>query len=1150
MKNLLKLSMLSLGLLASASSLAQSTCSATYVTENNWGSGAQVGLTIKNGGSAVTSWKVCWTYTGGEVINNAWDGVASPTSGSVCISNASYNGNLASGGSVKVGFLINNPTSQVPTSFTFNGATCGGTGSSSSVSSSILSSSSVSSTTSSRSSSSVSSVRSSSSVSSVRSSSSSTSSTATAARWSLDTTNSTFNFVVFKNTNTAEPYTFTQLKGTIATNGTAVLSIPLLSLSSNNTVRESRMQSMLFESSYLPDLNFTTDLDLNALDALEVGSIQVQTLTGTLILHGVTKSISFDATIVKHSSTSISVSPRRPIIIRSDYFDMSAGVEALRAIVGATNITENTPVYFKMFLNRESTNSVAAIVLPTAPATPASFTGTISQVSAESTLTWSDVSSDESGFSVRRKGSDGRWTTLSNLASNSSMYIDSLSSVASDTYNYKVISYKDSIPSVATSLVTLVYSNGSSASSTTSSVASSGGTSSSKSSTSTTSSARSSSSSSLVGNASNGASLYNSRGCAGCHGVDGEKNSDGTLVVATLNPNRALYRHSQDTQDLALRDFIAKWMPAFNPGSCTGQCAADLEAYLWTWRKPADGIPDNPVSNFSCPTSGPTYGQRTLRLLTKSEYQRSVRDLVGYTSDLISLLPDDFIAGSFANNNTLQVDKTRYTSYLSNAERIATDVASRWSAVLSCTPSSTCAQKLVTDLAPRIFRRPLTSAESSAYLSVAQGTNDGRSVSDGMQIALTAMLSSPQFLYRSEIGDSSSTSGVYKLNGYEMATYMAYTFTGSTPSASLMSAAASGGLDTASGVRQQAASLLSNNTTATKALLGDFVNRWLGTESLQIKEKTNVSNFATLAGDMKLELGKNFAQAMLNSTSTFASVYNPSYTFVNSRLASLYGLTYSSSGADSDGFVSVNTSDRGGILLSGAFLSRYATTTDANMITRAVAVRRKMMCQDIPEPPSGVSLDREALAARDKDFFEDPKTTQRMAFEHITAGTSCSNCHGEIINPLGATLENYDTVGRVRSVDLKGNAINAAGIFYSPYPQLQFLNDPDRVIYSPSIQVNGGKDLARTITEDSMVSNLARTCLATQFMSYSSGINSLFLIDTKRDVGYTRISSDEEKAYRCDISDLNSVLTSKGPRAMLEEIPALDSVMYRKEWSR
>src|SRR5690606_27626728 len=144
--------------------------------------------------------------------------------------------------------------------------------------------------------------------------------------------------------------------------------------------------------------------------------------------------------------------------------------------------------------------------------------------------------------------------------------------------------------------------------------------------------------------------------------------------------------------------------------------------YILTWRRPSDGIPDNPVSNFSCPSTAPSYGQRTLRLLTKMEYQRSVRDLVGYTQDVVSRLPDDFIAGAFMNNNTLIVDKTRYTSYISTAERIATDVATRWSSVLSCSPSSSCATNLVDNLAPRIFRRPLTTDERTAYLAVAQGT--------------------------------------------------------------------------------------------------------------------------------------------------------------------------------------------------------------------------------------------------------------------------------------------------------------------------------------------------------------------------------------------------------------------------------------------
>jgi polyisoprenoid-binding protein YceI len=1165
MKRLLKLSMLStglmaLGIMASSGASAQGACSVAYQTVNNWGNGGQYKVTLTNTGAAKTSWELCWSFAGNDTIPNLWDGVVSQSGKNVCVKNAPYNPNLAAGGSTSFGFLVNNPGT-IPTAFTLNGVACGGNGgSASSTPSSVASSSKPSSVASSVvSSSKPSSVASSSKPSSVASSSkpssvaSSSSTAAVAASWLLDTTNSTFNFVtVKKNTagvETPESMTFTQLQGTVSTTGQATLTIPLASIASGVDLRNERLQSILFEANYLPSLHFTTQLDLSAIDALAAGSTSVQSLTGNLVLHGIVKAITFDALVVKHSSGSVSFSPRKPIVINSADFDLNAGVEALRAVMTLTSIGEKVPVYFKLFLNRDTSGSVPAIALASAPNAAISLSGSVSNATGAANLNWADASSNETGFLVRRKGADGRWATATGTAANTVSYLDSLT--AAGSYDYKVISYTDSIPAAATSSLTLVYAGGTGSStssvavsSTSSSVVTSA-ISSSKSSTAVTSGS-SSSTGALVGNATNGASLWTQRGCVGCHGVNGAKNANGSAAAVALNPNRTFYRHRDDTQDRSLRDFIALWMPQGNEGSCTGQCAADLEAYIWTFREASDGKPDVAVEYFSCPSNTPSYGQRSLRLLTKFEYQRSVRDLVNYQADVTASLPDDFVSGAFVNNNTLSIDKTRYTSYLANAERIATDVATRWSAVLSCTPSTSCASTLVNTLGPRIFRRPLTTDEQSAYLAVANGTTGGRSVTDGMQVALTAMLSSPQFLYRSEVGTLSS-SGVYKLDGYEMATYMAYTFTGTTPSATLMAAAANGTLNTAAGIRTQASTLLASANT--KLLLTDLVNRWLLTEKIETLTKPAVSNFATLGADMKNELGKNFAYAMLETNGSFANIYNPSYTHVNSRLATHYGLTLSGT-QDADGFARVTTNERGGILMSGAFMSRYASTTDSNMITRAVAIRRKLMCQDIPEPPSGVSLDREQLLAKDKTFYEDPHTTQRMIFDRLTGGTTCSNCHAEIINPLGGGLENFDTAGRVRSTDLKGNAIVSSGTFYSPYPQLQFLNDPDRVRYSPEIQFNGAKDLARTIVEHPEVSSLAQTCLATQFVSYSSGINSIFLIDSDREVGYTRISEDEEKAYRCDVADLTNVLSTKGPRAMLEEIPALESVMYRKEWAR
>jgi polyisoprenoid-binding protein YceI len=1116
MKKLLQVSMLSsgiaLGLMASSAAIAQGACSIGLQTENNWGSGAQYKVTVTNTGAAKTSWELCWNFAGSETVSSLWEGTYTQTGNKVCVKNVGYNGNLPANGVVAFGYIATNPGA-APVDYTLNGLACGGTAASSSVASSV--------------------------ASSIVSSAASSVAPATAARWLLDAASSNFYFTSVKKSTlgveTPENFTFTQLQGTVSSTGQATLTIPLVSISTNSVTRDPRMQSMLFETAYLPSLHFTTQLDLAALDAQAPGSIKVQSVTGNLVLHGVVKSIVFDAVVMKHANNSVSFSPRKPIVINSADFELNAGIEALRVTASLGTIGEKVPVYFKMFLNRDNPTNVPAISLPTAPVAPTGLTGTT--VASGASLNWADVSSNETGFLVRRKGADGRWATAGNLGANSVSHSDALS--VSGTYDYKVFSYTDSIPSAATAPISLTYDNGSSSSASSTSVTSAVS-SSVRSSSVSLSSGSSSSAGPIVGDVARGTALFSQKGCVGCH--------EGTGAIE-INPNRLHYSDtSNPAEELALRDYIRKYMPLGEGNTLTVQQSADLEAFIFTKRRPADGIPDNSIAAFSCPSTATAPGQRTLRLLTRNEYQRSVRDLVSYQQDVISRLPDDAISGAFQNNNQLLIDSARYSSYVSTAERIAEDVATRWNAVLACTPGAAgCADKLVNDLAQRIFRRPLSATEKTDYLALAKGTAAGRTEAEGMKVALAAMLSSPQFLYRSELGELSS-GNIYKLTPYEVATYLAYTYTGSTPSASLMTVAAGTELTTAAGIRAQAATLM--NSATTKVLLGEFVNRWLGTEKLDTQLKLNFSNFAALGGAMKTELSKNFSNTLLDPTATFASIYNPTFTYVNQSLASHYGLPFSGT-ADADGFVKVNTSDRGGLLTSGAFMSRYARDNDSNIITRAVAVRRRMMCQDIPEPPSGVSLDREKFAEMHKEFFAKPTTTERMVVDKMTGATTCANCHQEIINPLGGGMENFDSVGRIRTADLKGNAIDANGTFYSPWQKLQFSSDPDRVFYKPEIVFNGAKDLGRLLVEQPDVSKQAKVCLATQLTSFTSGVSSLFLIDKDktREVPFN-MSDAEKTAYRCNIEKLTNMLNTSGPRAMLQEIPVLDSVIYRQEWAR
>ncbi|HSX51341.1 MAG TPA: cellulose binding domain-containing protein, partial [Cellvibrio sp.] len=390
MKKLLKLSMLSsgfmaLGIMASGAANAQGACKVAFTSVNNWGNGAQYKVTITNSGAAKSNWELCWTYPGNDVIPNLWDGIVSQSGKNVCVKNAAYNPNLPANGSVSFGFLVNNPGT-APSSFTLNGVACGGA-----VTSSAASSSSAA-------------------VSSLRSSSSSVSSkssaAANAASWLIDSSKSTFNFVTVKKTSAGaevpESMTFSQLQGTVAANGQATLTIPLASISTGNVIRDPRMQSLLFESSFLPSLHFTTQLDLAAIDAMTVGSTKVQSVTGNLVLHGIVKALTFDVLVVKHSAGNISFSPRKPIVINSVDFDLNAGVEALRAAATLTAIGEKVPVYFKMFLNRDNPTNIPAITLATAPAAAISLTGSVSNAAGSASLNWADVSNNESGFLVRR----------------------------------------------------------------------------------------------------------------------------------------------------------------------------------------------------------------------------------------------------------------------------------------------------------------------------------------------------------------------------------------------------------------------------------------------------------------------------------------------------------------------------------------------------------------------------------------------------------------------------------------------------------------------------------------------------------------------------------------------------------------------------
>lgn len=899
--------------------------------------------------------------------------------------------------------------------------------------------------------------------------------------WQLNGEDSSLRYVSVKKLHTAEVNVFegndadgAALEGSIDIDGRVILALDLNDIETGVDIRNSRVMDVLFATELLPTAYFTTQIDTAEISALSNGEMRVQTVSGELTLHGVNQPVTLDLLVTKLGTGKVKVSTLKPLIIDSNNFDMAYGIEALRIVAGLSGIGEAVPVYFDLTFTSVASTSFNATSMDDKPQAPDSLVVDYEPSDSQAHLNWRDNSNNETAYIVRRQAIGDDWHTVAQLGASSTVLSEGLPDTGE--FNYKVIALNQSVPSDPTQTVSVTVTE-------TNAVA-------------------------------RGMEMYNAN-CAGCHGAEG----GGLGSFPALNTERNL--------DAMIATIVAT-MPYSNPGSCDQQCAEDIAAYIQTFW---------PVA-LSCDISATPvpYGARQLKILTQREYQNTVEDLLNVDYHVADGLSPDSQVGFFTNNTHSSVLSANYNNYLLVAEELA-----QWSAdqnfenVMSCNAlDADCAYALVNDVAPKIFRRPLTSEEQSTYESIALGTFNGGDIHAGMQLALEGLLSSPQFVYRHELGESNPDNpeldaDAFELTSYEMATFLAYTFTGSTPDEVLLAAAANDELRDEDKIMEQAARLAAN----AEGVLADFVGSWLGTADLEVaaKDETLYPNYQNLVPHMKEELNKTFAWIMMQQDESFASLYTANYTFINEALAEHYGIA----GITGDELQKVEMPDRGGILANSAFMSRWAEPAESHPVLRSVRVRRRMLCQDQPDPPAGTFEARDAKLAELAEFLQDPTTTNRMKYHALTEDTPCSSCHAEYINPLGFGMEDFDAVGNVRSSDNNGNPIDTSGALYAP----ESYADLDSVI-----AFNGTQDLGSVIAGlDS-----SKSCLTQQMFRYAMGLGH-DEIDPNNPEDAS-LATNEHAGYLCEIDTLKDKMINESPRAMLENVGYLKSVRYRKAWSR
>ncbi len=412
-------------------------------------------------------------------------------------------------------------------------------------------------------------------------------------------------------------------------------------------------------------------------------------------------------------------------------------------------------------------------------------------------------------------------------------------------------------------------------------------------------------------------------------------------------------------------------------------------------------------------------GPTALRRLTNDEYRNTVQDLLSLPmapSD--ALQPETRSLGYDNFSAVLTVSGTLAGQYESLATKLA-DQADVASLAPCATPNddTACALGFIQSFGKRALRRPLTSAEEQQYSNIYQQGRTGGSYEEGIRRLLQTFLASPKLVYRPELGTALATGGTQRsLTPYEVASALSYLFTGSTPDAELLAAADAQTLSTPAAVEAQARRLLASPRA--KAVFRKFISEWfgLGKMSELSKDATVYPEFTPeLRASMMAETDRFIDATVWERAGSIAKLVSAPSSFVDSRLSALYGVP--NPGSDQLMSVELNPLERAGLLTSAAVLAVHSKAGDSFPIARGKFLRTGMLCQPLPDPPKGVVIVVPP---------PDPKLTTRERFAQHSSSPACASCHA-LIDPLGFGMENYDAIGRYRSME-NGKPVDATGM--------------------------------------------------------------------------------------------------------------------------
>jgi mono/diheme cytochrome c family protein len=516
--------------------------------------------------------------------------------------------------------------------------------------------------------------------------------------------------------------------------------------------------------------------------------------------------------------------------------------------------------------------------------------------------------------------------------------------------------------------------------------------------------------------------------CYKCHGLEKTK--------AGLNLTN-FSEYAQVIQDKPTWHLVLERVQAYEmPPKTEPELDQSKRETLLTWLNALPAPEKTDCNQIASDRTASFYrGYVMSRRLNRAEYNNTVRDLFGVDLHLGKLLPADGGGGEGfdTSGNALFVSSIHIEKYLAAADQalqtILPDSAKRLTPEIEkarfrllvarpnlLTSSRTAAQKVLTTFAGRAFRRPITNEEVNRLLTLydrAAARGDGFIPS--VRQSLKAVLVSPEFLFLAE--PEPAGGGVRHLAALPLATKLSYFLWSSMPDAELLALAESDRLLDSNVFSAQIHRMLADPKAS--ALGERFALQWLNVDRLGTEVRPDPKKYPEfdpeLNAAMRTELTM-FFNHLLRTDGSLIDLIQSDYTFVNHRLAELYGIP----GIDGTDFHEVQLTDtnRGGILGMAAVHALTSFPLRTSPVLRGRWIMEALLGEKVnPPPPDVPTLDESA----EKTGL----VTLRAQLEAHRAKAECASCHDKM-DPLGFGLENFDVLGRWRDQD-RGQPIDARG---------------------------------------------------------------------------------------------------------------------------